>query len=203
MSLKLRVKRLQTEEFVMGNATTPLALDVADQCGVKMLASTAATSGTNYINYAKLDATGVGVEAIATRGKTLVKAAGVGNAHGAHDTLELDTSAGAVTGLGTGHRGNVVVPNRAITTGTYYGAMAEIFALGNTAALPAGSNACLGINLQAGTAMDLVGNAISFSGTDGDGKMIYTAAPQTLEGSIRILVNGHIKYLPYYTTQHA
>jgi hypothetical protein len=78
--------------------------------------------------------------------------------------------------------------------------MAEIYTGGNTSALPSTSNACLGISLKAGTAMDLVGNAIAFSGTNGDGKMIFTGAPVTLEGSVRILVNGAVKYLPYYST---
>jgi hypothetical protein len=185
---------------IVGTTGTPQALATANECGRQEFYSSAMVSGTSYGHYVRLDATGAGAEHIAGRSKTLVKAAGIGNAHGRHDTLELDTSAGAVTGLGTGHRGNLVVPDRAIAAGTYYGAMAEIYALGNTAALPSLSNACLGINLQPGTAMDLVGNAISFTGTDGSGKMIYTHAPTTLAGSMRILVNGAIKYLPFYTT---
>lgn len=191
-----------TGSFIqIGTSASPIAHNTADAMGTKMYISSSATSGTTYGNYIRVDSTGAGSEAIATRGKTLLKAAGIGNAHGAHDTLELDTSAGAVTGLGTGHRANIVVANRAVATGTYYGAMAEIYPLGSSAALPASSNACLGINAQPGTAMDSVVNAISFSGTDGSGKMIRTAAPTTLSGSIRILVNGVARYLPFYTTQ--
>ncbi len=186
----------------VGNSTTPMALARVDQVGHHKYYSTAQTSGTNYGNYTRMDASGAGVEAIAGRNKTLLTAAGIGNAHGGHDTLETDTAAGAITGLGTGFRGNVVVANRAHTTGTWYGVMAEIYPLGNTAALPAGANACLGINAQAGTAMDLVANAISFSGTDGTGKMIYTNADaDTAVGSIRILVNGAVKFLRFYAAE--
>lgn len=186
----------------IGSSGTPKPMNTADMRLYQRYCSTAATSGTTYIDYARLDVSGAGVEGIAGRRKTLLTAAGVGNAHGGHDTLELDTSAGSLTGLGTGLRGNVVVADRAVATGTYYGVMAEIFPLGNTAALPAGSNAALGINANAGTAMDLVANAISFSGTDGSGKMIYTNADSdAAAGSIRILVNGAIKYLRFYAAQ--
>jgi len=189
----------------VATSAAPLALDAAGQTGIKAFFSTVATSDTTYGNYTRLDVAGAGVEGISGRNKTLLTAASVGNAHGAHDTLELDTSAGNVTGLGTGHRGNVVVANRAIAAGTYFGAMAEIYALGNSSALPTSSNACLGINLQAGTAMDLVGNAISFSGTDGTGKMIYTATDSapTMTGSIRIIVNGAKRYLHFSSAEAA
>lgn len=183
-----------------GSSSTPVTLATADYKGVNFWFKGSATSGTTYGMYVGLLGSGAGAEEIAMRAKCLLNTASIGNAHGFHGTLELDTSAGNVTGLGTGVRGNLVVADRAIGAGTYYGMMAEIYPLGNSAAVPAGSNACLAINLQPGTAMDLVGNAISFSGTDGSGKMIYTHAPSTLEGSVRILVNGVAKYLPYYTT---
>jgi hypothetical protein len=187
-----------------GSSASPVAINTVDQVGIKTYWSTTATSGTNYGIYNYIKGHGAGVEAIATRSKTLLDLASVGNAHGAHDTLELDTSAGDVTGLGTGCRGNVVVADRAVAAGTYYGVMAEIYPLGNTAALPAGSNACLGINAQPGTANDAVVNAISFSGTDGATAMIRTmAATPVFTGYIRILVNGAIRYIPFSTAQGA
>jgi len=181
-----------------GTSASPLAINTADDCGLKAYFSSTATSGTTYGHYLRLDSNGAGQEAIAGRFKTLLKKASIGNAHGMHGTLETDTSAGNVTGLGTGIRGNLVCADRAVAAGTYYGVLAEIYPLGNTAALPAASNACLGINLQAGTAMDLVGNAISFSGTDGTGAMIdASSVTPTYVGSIRILVNGATRYLYY------
>jgi hypothetical protein len=179
-----------------------MAINLVDYADYLKYLSTTAVSGTTYGDYTRLDVSGAGAEAIAGRSKTLLKIAGVGNAHGRHDTLEFDTSAGAVTGLGTGHRANLVVANRAIATGTYYGAMAEIYALGNTAALPAGSNAALGLNIQPATAMDLVGNLLSVSATDGSTKPIYTHNPgNTFSGSFRILVNGAVKYIYFANSE--
>jgi len=191
------------DKFVLGgtSVSAPKPLNTAGEIGQLSWYSSTATSGTTYGQYIGLLGNGAGSEQIASRSKCLLATAGIGNAHGLHATLELDTTYGDVTGLGTGLRGNLVVADRAIAQGTYYGMMAEIYALGDTAALPAGSNACLCLNVQPGTAMDLVANAIAVNGTDGSGKMIYTHAPTTLAGSIRVLINGVAKYIPFYSTQ--
>lgn len=186
----------------IGTQAAPMAINTVNYTSYLKWLSTTATSGTTYGDYTRLDVNGAGVEGIAGRSKVMLTVAGVGNAHGRHDTLETDTSAGAITGLGTGHRANLVIANRAHATGTWYGAMAEIYALGNSAALPAGSNAALGINIQPGTAMDLVANSIAFSATDGSTKPIYTHNPgNTFSGSIRILVNGAVKYLYFANSE--
>ena len=180
----------------IGASGAPMPINLVNYVDYLKWLSTNAVSGTTYGDYTRLDVGGVGVEGIAGRSKVMLTVNGVANAHGRHDTLEFDTSAGAVTGLGTGHRANLVVANRAIAAGTYYGAMAEIYALGAAAALPANSNAALGINIQPATAMDLVANMISLSGTDGSTKPIYTHNPgNTFSGSFRILVNGAVKYI--------
>lgn len=192
MSLKLRLGKMG-----IGNSSVSIPM-AANEKLMQVYGASSATSGEDYAGYFKLAASGAAGESIATRSRTVLTAAKA-NAHGSHDSLELSTG-GSVTGLGTAIRGNLIVPNSAIAAGTYYGMMAEIYTGGNTSALPAGSNAALCINVVAGTAMDLVANAIAFNGTNGDGKMIFTGAPVTLEGSIRILVNGVQKYLPYYST---
>jgi hypothetical protein len=185
-----------------GSTGTPVALSTADDKGFAAYFTASATSGTTYGEYVRVDGAGAGAEAIAGRHKVLLTVAAVGNAHGHHATLEMDTSAGHITGLGTGLRGNVVVPNRAIAAGTYYGVMAEIYALGTSAALPSASNACLAISAPTSTAMDAVVNAISFSGADGSGNMIYThtAAP-TVTGYIRIIVNGAKRWIPFASAE--
>ena len=43
--------------------------------------------------------------------------------------------------------------------------------------------------------------AFSFSSADGSGKTVYTHEPTTIEGSIRVLVNGNAKFIPFYTTE--
>jgi len=200
MSWMYRLITRNTNEttFMLGSSTYPLVLSVADDKGVSAYFKGTVASGTTYGEYIRLDGEAAGAEFIAGRHKCLLKTAAAGNAHGHHATLEFDTSAGHVTGLGTGLRGNVVVPNRAIAAGTYYGVMAEIYALGTSAALPAGSNACLSISCPTSTAMDLVANAISVSGGDGTGKMIYThTAAGTQTGTIRILVNGVKAWIPF------
>lgn len=194
--------------FGMGGASSSLPNTlVASGVGSPSYFTSAATSGETYGRYNKLVSTAAGTgEFIAGRDRTVLSAE-VANAHGVHNSLEI-SSAGYVTGLGTAIRGNIVVSNTAVTSGTYYGVLAEIYASGNTSAVPAGSNACLGINLQAGTAMDAVGNAISFSGTSSGTSMIDShnlaiASLGNITNSIRVLVNGDIRYIPLVTTRPA
>jgi hypothetical protein len=199
------IKRNNTETtFTLGTSTVPVVLSEADDKGLGAYFSGTVASGTTYGEYVRLDGNAAGAEFIAGRHKTLLKTAAAGNAHGHHATLEMDTLAGHVTGLGTGLRGNVVVPERAVSAGTYYGVMAEIYPLGATSALPA-SNACLCISAPTGAAMDTVVNAIEFSGADGTGKMIYTATDthQTFVGSVKIRVNGVTRYLHFTDDQAA
>lgn len=180
----------------VGTSSVPMPINAVGAIGYERRYSSTVTSGGTYGEYTQLEVLGAGTNTmIAGRSRVMLSIDGVGNAYGRHDTLELSTSAGAITGLGVGHRGNVVVANRAVATGTWYGVMGEIFPLGNTAALPT-SNAALCANIQPGTAMDLVGNLMAFGGTDGSTKPIYTHNPgNTFSGSIRILVNGAIKHL--------
>lgn len=186
----------------VGTSAVPLAMNTADAKAYQRYYSSTATSGTTYVTYDYLSALGAGQEAIACRDKVLVGATGVGQAYGNHSTVETATSAGTITGQCAGLRSNLVVANRDHGGGgTYFGVLAEIFPLGNTAALPT-SNACLGIQSVAGTAMDAVANAIGFYGTDGSGKMIYTNADaDTATGSIRITINGAVKYLRFYDAE--
>jgi len=191
------------KKFTMGTSySDPVVINTADDKGILAWFSSTATSGTTYGLYIGLLGNGAGSEQIAARSKCLLATNSIGNAHGHHATLELDTSYGNVTGLGTGLRGNVVVGNRAIAAGTYYGVMAELYALGTTAALPSGSNACLCCSVPTATAMDLVANAFAFSGADGTGKMIYTyTAAGTQHGTIRVIINGVKKWIPFMSAE--
>jgi hypothetical protein len=188
--------------FGAGNSTTSNTL-AASGIGQPTYYTSAATTGTTYGYYNKLTGTGAGAEFIAGRNKTVLSAA-AGNAHGTHSTLEV-TSTGYVTGMGTASRANIVFgTDTVVPQGTYYGLLAEIYPIGNTGALPAGSNACLGINAAAGTASDLTANAISFGGTSGSGKMIYThsiTVGATAVSSIRVLYNGVVGYMYIYSAQ--
>ena len=185
--------------FGAGSSTSPNTLLTGER-GTNAYYTSAATTGTVYGRYHYLAGTGVGAEFIAGRDKCVLSAA-AGNAYGNHSTVEV-TSTGYATGQCAAVRGNIVfATDTVVPQGTYYGVMAEIYPIGNTGALPAASNACLCINSQGGTAMDLVANAIAFNGTDGSGKMIYTHAPTTLAYAIKVRINGVKAYLGAYTTE--
>jgi hypothetical protein len=190
------------QSFYHGTLASPVLFTAAGYASLRHYSSSA-TSGAVYGDYIQMKATAAGTQTVIPhRSRAFINIAGVGNAYGSHDTLELDTDAGAITGLGCGERGNIVVPNRAITTGTWYGVMAEIFPLGTTAALPSNSNACLGISAPTATAMDAVVNAISFTGADGSGNMIYTHTNAgTITGYIRIIVNGAKRWIPFMSAE--
>ena len=188
------------KSLVRGTAASPVTINTADQMGSKEYFSSTATSGTNYGRYCRLEGKGAGQEAIAGRDKTLLTVASVGNAHGNHSTLELDTSAGNVTGLGTGVRGNVVIADRVVAAGTYYGVLAELYGLGSTAALPAGSNACLACSVT-GAGMEDISNVFAFSCVSGTGHALYdkgSTITGNITGWVRVLVNGAVRYMPFY-----
>lgn len=191
----------------VGTSAVPMAINTADFMGYRRYYSSSATSGTTYGDYLRLDAGGAGLEAIAGRSKVLLTANSVGNAHGAHDTLELDATLGSITGLGTGHRANLVLPARAVLGGTYFGAMSEIYCNGAGATIAGVTKHAVHEISVAGadaTAMNTVKNAISFDhgGTDGTGQMIYTHNPgNTFSGAIRILVNGAAKWLYFASAE--
>jgi hypothetical protein len=193
----------------VGTSAVPMAINTVDFMAYRKYYSTTAVSGTTYGDYTRVDAKGAGSEVIAMRPKVLLTVAAVGNAHGSHSTLETDTSAGSVTGLGTGLRANLVLAARALPAGgTYYGAMAEIFCNGSGASIAASSkHAVLEISVDGSdtTALNTIKNAISFDhkGTDGTGQMICSATDASPDwtGSIRILVNGAVRYLHFTSAE--
>jgi hypothetical protein len=187
---------------VTSTTGTPFSLSTtADAKGLETFFTSAATSGTSYGWKNTLTGAGIGAEFIGGRDRCILTAA-AGNAHGYHGTLEVKNT-GYVTGLGTGIRGNIVFStDTVVANGTYYGVLAEIFPIGNTGALPAGSNACLCCNANSGTASDLVVNAVAFNGADGSGKMLYThsiTVGATAITSVRVRVNGVVGYMYVYS----
>jgi hypothetical protein len=190
--------------FSTSTSAAPFSLGTtADAIGIANYWTSSATSGTTYGWKNTLTGAGIGAEFIGGRDRCVLTAA-AGNGYGYHGTLEVKNT-GYVSGQGAGIRGNVVFStDTAVAAGTYYGILAEIYPAGATSALPAASNACLGINCQTGTAMDLVANAIAFNGADGTGKMLYThsiTVGATAITSIRVRVNGVVGYMYVYSAQ--
>jgi hypothetical protein len=189
---------------VTSTEAAPFSLSTtADAKGLETFWTSAATSGTTYGWKNTLTGAGIGAEFIGGRDRCILTAA-AGNGYGYHGTLEVKNT-GYVSGQGAGIRGNIVFStDTVVANGTYYGVLAEIFPIGNTGKLPAGSNAVLGINAQSGTASDLVVNAMAFNGADGTGKMLYThsiTVGATAITSIRVLVNGVVGYMYVYAAQ--
>lgn len=189
---------------VTSTSAAPFSLSTtADAIGVARYWTSAAVTGTTYGTKNTLTGAGIGAEFIAGRDRCVLTAA-AGNGYGYHGTLEVKNT-GYVSGQGAGIRGNIVFStDTVVANGTYYGVLAEIYPIGNTGKLPAGSNAVLGINAQSGTASDLVVNAIAFNGADGSGKMLYThsiTVGATAISSIRVLVNGVVGYIYVYSAQ--
>ena len=151
------------------------------------------------------DFAGVGVSGDAIRGRGLVTAAGTaGTVDGGAFTLEYN--GGQVAGQGTGLRGNLVLPNAALAGGTVYGTIAEIYAGGaNSDAGGATKHAILGVlSTGDGTGADRTLNAVEFLGnTDGSGYMIYSHnhAEGNAEGSIRVLINGAVRFLKFWAAE--
>jgi len=189
---------------ITSTSASPFSLSTtANAIGLEQNWTSAATTGTTYGWKNTLTGAGIGAEFIAGRDRCILTAA-AGNGYGYHGTLEVKNT-GYVTGQGAGIRGNIVFStDTAVTSGTYYGILAEIYPAGATSALPAASNAVLGINAQSGTANDLVVNAIAFNGADGSGKMLYThsiTVGATAITSIRVRVNGVVGYMYVYAAQ--
>jgi hypothetical protein len=185
-----------------GSTGTPCPINTADDKGVALYFSSSAASGTTYGQYVRLDATGAGVEAIAGRFKTTISSNTTGQAYGIHATVEPGTSTGKITGQCAAVLGNLVMADRAFGSGgTYYGVLAQVYPAGNVTT--AGNISCLGLSCPTGTEIDKVVYAINISGGDATGSMIYTATNthQTFVGSIRILVNGVVRYLHFCDAQ--
>jgi hypothetical protein len=124
------------------------------------------------------------------------------NAHGAH--LSLNCSAtGYVSGLGAGVRGQLYVQGISPAGGTYYGMMAEMYFDASATIAAVTEHAILAVQANGdATAAATCLNAISFVGgaSSSGGQMISPGSSiSTCTGTIRVLINGAVRYIPYYS----
>jgi hypothetical protein len=150
---------------------------------------------------------GAGVSGESLRGNTNLGAAvAVNTAHGVHGSIAHQAGS-TITGLGVGVRAGWILPDAAVGAGgTYYGGMTEIYVSGDSSdpaavtkyavhefSIGGGGNAA---------AQAKVKNMLSFTSgaADGSGNVIYSHdhAPGNADGSIRVLVNGTVKYLKFW-----
>ena len=188
-----------------GTYANPATTAVADQNMLEFRTQSTANAGDFRGLYMQADMAGVGVGGDAVRGRALITAAGTaGTVDGGAFTTEYN--GGSVAGMAAGLRGNLVVSDAPVVGGTVYGTLAEIYALGGATDLAgATQHAILGIEANGdGTGVDTVLNAVAFRGnTDGGGKMINSHDPGAgnATGSIRILVNGVVRYLHFWDVE--
>lgn len=189
----------------IGTSGDPATTATANKDMVELRCQSTATSGDFRGIYVRTDIAGAGGAGESVRGNTVINAASGGTVNGGHFSSEVKTGGGSVVGQATGVRAGFIVPNAALSGGTVYGALCEIYSGGSSSNVSgATKHAILGIAASgdaAGAANVL--NAMSFDGNDASGDMIYenVAAYANWAGSIRILVNGNVRYLKYDSTE--
>lgn len=195
-------------EEVVGNIVAQWSSDVIDKIFRHYRYVSTAASGDIRGEYLKLHLAG-GASGEAFRSVTQVDVATGGGAHGEHVSLMFG-ALGALTGLGAASRQTLYLPNRALAAGGgYYGGMTEIFLDGNDSDIsPVTQHAILRVVVDGGNtaAQNRVKNAMAFEqtkGTDGAGNMFYSHdhAAGNAAGSIRVLINGVVKYLKFWAAE--
>lgn len=189
---------------------TALSTATADTKFVTMYFKNTATSGDNRGMYLRLYLAGAGGGGEALRCFTTVYDVIAGTAHGAHISLNFNTT-GKLTGLGVAMRATLHIPNQAMSGGGNYAAIqAEIYSDGSSSD-PAGMTEFSMFRVvNDGSAKDDVDDDckfLAFNGwTAGSGHMIgaNTAGAGTLTFTnwklIKIDVEGEIHYIPIAKT---
>ena len=193
-------------ETTVGSAAAPITTTIASNKFMGFYVSDSATSGTAVGYYMRLYPTGAGGGGCA--GRFYCDLAGVaGNGgSGIQATCGLgeSTSAGSVTGLGTGVYANVFFPNATVTGGTYAAVNAELYSGGASTVISATSSSFIRFSNQGGatTAIDSTAYLFSLVGfTSGASSTYYdkgSAITGTIVGTLKILTPAGVRYIPTY-----
>lgn len=184
-----------------GTAALPATTAVAGKNFLEFRTESTATSGDSRAMYLRHYLAGAGASGDALRAFATIEAA-IDTASGAHISTNFGAS-GSVSGLAAAARTTLHVPNSALAAaGTYTALQGEIYSDGSSADPSAVTElAALRLaNSGDGTGKGRVDDKaaiISLTGWgDGTGNAVYTHNPgNTFSGSIKILVNGVVKYL--------
>ena len=137
---------------------------------------------------------GAGEAGEAIRGRTVVEAVGVaGGVHGGHHGLEFDTD-GTLTGLGVGHRGTFMGPDRSHAGGTIAGGMSELWAEGDETDFGA-------FTMHSIHRFVMDGDATGYATADNVFEFVNLSAAQYLSNTdtpdhaLRCIINGDIRYI--------
>jgi len=187
----------------IGTSADPATTSVAAANFVEIRCQTTATSGGSRGVYVRYDIAADGTSTgEAIRGLLMVSKA-VGSFTGVSGGVEFDNTSGAISGSATGGSFTMLINAAGQSTGGLYGA-SVIMHMGGTGGPPT-MHAPLEIRVAGdATGAAKVLNAISFSAADcadaGGGEMISPGTSMgTATGTIRVLVNGAARFIPYYS----
>jgi len=178
-----------------GTATYPLVNSTADAKFMSYYMTSSATSGTSRGLYLRLYLTAnAGGEAL--RAYTTVSSnTPADTVNGGHISLDFGSSAGTVTGLGTGARMTLHIPDRAITAGTLAAGQSEVFMDGTSSSPTATTLALHRFVVDGGdsTAQNKVTHALDFAGL---GAAIFGSnSAWSLSKVLKIKINGTSYYI--------
>lgn len=150
------------------------------------------TSGIARLGYCALALNGAGVSGDVWRRRCIIEAVGVLTAMGGHDGLEFDTD-GTITGLGVGHRGTFMCPNRAAQA-TIAGGMSELWAEGAASDFGAATMHSIHRFVMDGdptgyATADNVWEFVNLSATQ------YAGNTDTPDHALRVIINGNVRYI--------
>ena len=193
--------------FGIGTVGDPAASSTGGDKFIELRCKTTATSGDNRLQYMRYYMNGIN----STGGECLkagtVLGAAIGTARGEQASIEV-SSTGYVTGFACGMDALLEVANSAVpASGTYCAGQSQIWMTGSSSDLSAAaSHAIHRFSVAGGDAgaEAKVLNAFNFDVVNcadaGGDEMV---SPGTNEGAttgtIRILINGDIRYLAYYS----
>lgn len=194
----------------VGTSANPATSAAANKSFIELRSQTTATSGASRGLYVRHELKGAGVSGESLRGNTNLGAStAVATAHGCHASI-AHQSGSTITGLGVGVRAGWILPDAAVGAGgTYYGGMTEIYVSGNSSDPAAVTKYAVhefSINGAGNaTAQAKVKNMLSFTSgaADASGNVIYSHdhAAGNAAGSIRVLINGAVKYLKFWAAE--
>ena len=178
----------------------------ADMKMVHFIFDSAATSGDARALYSFLTLSGAGGAGESVRGRTAATAAVAGGVHGGHFGLEIGTG-GSIVGLGVGCRATFMIPNSAMTGGTVYGGMSELYAEGATSDISGVTSHAIHAFVCSGnsTGSDTANVALLFTGlktgaTGGTDMVDTSPANVTCDLKVRCMVNGTVAWAMFCTT---
>ena len=192
--------------FGIGTAGDPATTATAGANFIELRCESTATSGANRLQYLRYYVNGVNTGGCECLKAGTVLGAQVATARGGQASIEV-SSTGYVTGLACGWDALLEVANSAVpSNGTYCAGKSGVYMTGSSSDLSAAtSHAIHMFSVSGGSAAAeaKVLNAFSFDvancADSGGGEMISPGTSMgTVEGTIRILINNAVKYIPYY-----